>query len=98
MSKIGRLAMECQERAEELGFSTIEEALDAGYEVEYRTNGDHTLVRPDPQELAHREWERERNSLLTRLEKQRDTFEKLHYVEPQKLLEDTIEFIKQGEI
>lgn len=33
MSMMGRLNMKLQEDAEEFGFSTVQEALDAGYEV-----------------------------------------------------------------
>lgn len=57
-----------QERAEELGFGSIEEALNNGYEVEYRANGDHTLVKVDEQELAHREWLKEKAHTLEALD------------------------------
>lgn len=38
MSKIGRVNLELQEQANELGFSTVQEALDNGYEVDYFWN------------------------------------------------------------
>lgn len=60
-----------QERAEELGFGSIQEALDAGYEVEYRANGDHYLRKPTDKELAdraydeaHKAWLKERDEVL----------------------------------
>lgn len=37
MSKMGQLALELGERAGELGFESLEEALSAGYEVNYLT-------------------------------------------------------------
>lgn len=39
MSKIGRVNLELQEQANELGFSTVQGALDNGYEVVQRTMG-----------------------------------------------------------
>lgn len=63
-----------QERAEELGFGSIQEALDAGYEVEYRANGDHYLRKPTDKELAdrayneaHKAWLKEKESVLADL-------------------------------
>lgn len=38
MSKLGRVNLELQEQANELGFSTVQEALDNGYEVDYFWN------------------------------------------------------------
>ena len=95
---MGARLIALQEQAEELGFETIQEAIDAGYEVEYHTHGNHKLVKPkDELEKAHEAWLEEKEQLLERLEKQRDTFDKLHYVEPYELLSDTIAFIKRGE-
>lgn len=38
MSKMSQLNLELQEQAEELGFETVQEALDNGYEVDYFWN------------------------------------------------------------
>ena len=54
-----------QERAEELGYETIQEAIDAGYYVGYRANGDHYLYKPDEQELAHEAWLKEKGKMLS---------------------------------
>lgn len=95
MSKLSQLHMELEEQASELGFEGLGEAEQAGYGVDWE-NGKLIKVEDELNE-ARKAWLKEREGLLTRLEKQRDTFEKLHYVEPQKLLEDTIDFIKRGE-
>lgn len=64
---MGARVMALQEQAEELGYGTIQEALDAGYEVSYRASGDHKLYKPDEQELAHREWLKEKEYKLKTL-------------------------------
>lgn len=54
-----------QERAEELGFSTITEVLDAGYhEVQDLVAGTFTLEKIDEQEKAHEAWLKEREIVL----------------------------------
>lgn len=59
MSKIGQYALDIQEQVNEMGFSTIQEALDAGYEVI-----DDTLVKADELEKAHEAWLKEKDELL----------------------------------
>lgn len=60
--------IQLQERAEELGFSTIAEAIDAGYhEVQDLVAGMFTLEKIDEQEKAHEEWLKEREDLCERL-------------------------------
>lgn len=57
-----------QERAEELGFSTITEAIDAGYhEVQDLVAGTFTLEKIDEQEKAHEAWLKERAAHLEAL-------------------------------
>lgn len=92
MSKLSMLHAELMEQASELGFEDLGEAEQAGYGVDW----ENAKLIP-PEEMAHKEWESERRALLDRLEKQRNTFEKLHYVEPEQLLKDTINFIMKGE-
>lgn len=54
-----------QECAEELGFSTIREALDAGYhEVQDLVTGIFTLEKLDEQEKAHEAWLKAREIVL----------------------------------
>lgn len=44
MSKIGALNLELQEQANELGYSTTQEALDNGLKVQYNADGSAVLV------------------------------------------------------
>lgn len=44
MSKMGALNLELQEQANELGYSTTQEALDNGLEVQYNSDGSAVLV------------------------------------------------------
>lgn len=92
MSKIGRVNLELQEQANELGFSTVQEALDNGYEVDYENE---TLK--DPQEAAHEAWLKEREEVIKGLV---DCYKHLHGFPPEvydKILR-AIEFIKKGEV
>ncbi len=57
--------IQLQECAENLGFSTITEALDAGYhEVQDLVAGTFTLEKIDEQEKAHEAWLKEKENLL----------------------------------
>lgn len=62
MSKIGRVALMLQESAEELGFGTIQQALDAGYhEVQDLVNNTFKLEKvEDLTNKAYREAREER--------------------------------------
>lgn len=44
MSKMGALNLELQEQANELGYSTTQEALDNGLQVQYNNDGSAVLV------------------------------------------------------
>lgn len=82
MSKIGRVNLELQEQANELGFSTVQEALDNGYEVIQRTMGAprdldeidrepevwYELQKKDELEEAHKAWLKEKEEVLKGLE------------------------------
>lgn len=57
--------IQLQECAEELGFGTIAEALDAGYhEVQDLVAGTFTLEKIDEQEKAHEAWLKEQQIVL----------------------------------
>lgn len=75
--------IQLQERAEELGFSTITEAIDAGYhEVQDLVAGTFTLEKIDEQEQAHEAWLKERDEVLEELKKLHEYFvedDDLHY-------------------
>lgn len=58
--------IQLQECAEELGFSTITEALDAGYhEVQDLVAGTFKLEKLDEQEKAHEAWLEEKDKMLS---------------------------------
>lgn len=67
--------IQLQERAEELGFGTITEAIDAGYhEVQDLVAGTFTLEKIDEQEKAHEAWLKERERVLADLRELRNDF------------------------
>lgn len=71
MSKIGNYNLILQEQAEELGFSTTQEALDSGYVVVEKQNKEPYLTRlldtEEELEKAHRAWLKEKESVLADL-------------------------------
>jgi len=103
--------VQLQERAEELGFSTITEALDAGYhEVQDLVAGTFTLEKIDEQEKAHEAWLEEKrkilnelNSILNAINGQAynnfSDYELLTFIKNNKqIIAKTIEFIEKGEM
>ena len=98
--------IQLQECAENLGFSTITEALDAGYhEVQDLVAGTFTLEKIDEQEKAHEAWLEEKNSLLKDLTGLQEILETLADGEKHEISSywaDTIwhaiEFIRKGEM
>lgn len=97
--------IQLQECAEELGFSTIQDALDAGYVEGYDLVGNKArLVKPldfskalEEQEKAHEAWLEERDALLKDLREQeqmaRESYEVDHTV-----IKHAIDFIEKGEM
>lgn len=75
--------IQLQECAEELGFGTITEAIDAGYhEVQDLVAGTFTLEKIDEQEEAHEAWLKERDEVLEELKNLHEYFvedDDLHY-------------------
>lgn len=87
--------IQLQECAEELGFSTITEAIDAGYhEVQDLVAGTFTLEKIDEQEKAHEAWLKERDEVLEGLNEMCAGAVQGGY--EQKILERAIEFIEKG--
>lgn len=93
--------IQLQECAEELGFSTITEAIDAGYhEVQDLDDNTFTLEKIDvaeyEQQKAHEAWLEERDALLKDLREQeqmaRESYEVDHTV-----IKHAIDFIEKGE-
>lgn len=100
MSKIGRdRIIMLQESAENLGFETIEEALNNGYhEVQDLVNGIFTLEKIDTmaeQEKAHEAWLKERDEVLKGLNELWVGAIQGGY--EHKILERAIDFIEKGE-
>ena len=94
--------IQLQERAEELGFSTITEAIDAGYhEVQDLVAGTFTLEKIDEQEKAHEAWLKEKNKVLGGLDLivlhlDRRDIDKFT-IQVRRIIENTIDFVKKGE-
>lgn len=102
---MGARLIALQEQAEELGFETIEQAIDAGYEVEYHTYGDHKLVKPkDEQEKAHEAWLEEREEVFDMIDNmEKDIVDSVDRSEGHpRYWVDTLEriraFIERGEV
>lgn len=88
--------IQLQENAEELGFGTIQEALDNGYnEVQDLVNGTFRLEKVDEQEKAHEAWLKEKACALEGLE---DLRKRIPYdwAETIDVLDRAIKFIKEA--
>lgn len=92
--------IQLQECAEELGFSTITEAIDAGYhEVQDLVAGTFTLEKIDvaryEQQKAHEAWLKERDGVLNDLDivAHSDSVPFEH----KEIVKQAIEFIRKGE-
>lgn len=93
MSKIGNIAMELDQKAAELGFESLQQALDAGCEVEYGPAGQSELV--EPLVAAHRAWEKEKEEVLKGLS---DCYKHLHGFPPEIYgkIERAFKFVKEA--
>lgn len=95
--------IQLQECAEELGFSTITEALDAGYhEVQDLDDNTFTLEKIDvaeyEQQKAHEAWLKERDEVLEWLEEAKvHNNENCGSMYINGAIKRAIEFIKKGE-
>lgn len=95
-----------QERAEDLGFSTITEAIDAGYhEVQDLDDNTFTLEKIDvaeyEQQKAHEAWLKEKNKVLGDLDLivlhlDRRDIDKFT-IQVRRIIENTIDFLEKGE-
>lgn len=94
MSKIGDYNLELQEQANELGFGTVLQALDAGYE-----DVGGQLVKSIDKQMAeaHEAYEKEKTEVLDELKTLRSAFEDLIHPHITATLDKTIEFIERGE-
>lgn len=96
MSKIGRANLTLQEQAEELGFESVQEALDNGYIAVYYEDSDIKLVPKIDKALedAHAAWEAERDTVIAKLEM---LINDTPYQVYKDTLKEAIDFIKGGE-
>ena len=93
-----------QEQAENLGFSTIHDAIDAGYMVKF-PNGDYgdprlILESELEQEIAHKEWVKEKNQVIKELQYARDYIVTLvgKRTPQTEYITHAIQFIERGEV
>lgn len=96
MSKLGRENFSLQEQAEELGFESVQEALDNDYFALIEKD-ESKLIPKDEWELkkAHEAWCAERDTIVAKLEMLiNDTPYKVY----KDTLKETIAFIKRGEV
>ena len=98
MSKIGGVNLDLQEQANELGFSTVQEALDNGYRAIYNMDGEFKLVSDADyeHEEAHKAWLAERDAVLGELEMLMNA--ESSGIVTRKVVKDAIDFIKRGEV
>ena len=98
MSKIGGVNLDLQEQANELGFSTVQEALDNGYRVIFNKYDEFKLVSDADyeHEEAHKAWLAEREILLYELRMLVKTYTTDIVV--CRVANDAIEFIEKGEV
>lgn len=97
MSKIGEVNLDLQDQANSLGYSTVAEALDDGYVVVYNAMDDVVLMSQiDYQHLqAHREWLHRKTMLINKLSLVAATLENEAAAQ---VIEEAIDFIKEGEV
>lgn len=97
MSNISKVNLDLQEQANELGFSTVQEAIDNGYAVIYNEDGEVKLMKnEDWQHLqAHNAWLIERETILNELRMLAD----VHLPNAvRNVIGETIKFIEKGEV
>ena len=93
MSKLNEYAIELDEQAGEMGFESLQQALQAGCEVEY---GKDTAKLLEPLEAAHRAFEAEKVVLVKGLDRAMDRMG--NGIEPEdiELIEHAKKFIQEA--
>lgn len=94
MSKISQLHIELTEQASELGFESIYEAEQHGYEVDWENA--KLIKAEDQQEQAHRAWLKEREEVVADLERLITAYAGAEAVT--KPVRKAINFIMKGEM
>lgn len=100
MSKIGGINLDLQDQANELGFSTVQEAMDNGYVCIFNMNGEFRLVKQADKDLedAHKAWLAERDTIIAKLEMVKNAGADTPKGVMRQVAEEAIEFIKKGEV
>lgn len=95
MSKMSQLHAELSEQATDLGYETLEQALNDGWCVDYDEG--RLYKRIDVQEEAHAEWLKEKQQVLNELV---DAIhdDSLDWTAIVRRVEHAIEFIEKGEV
>ena len=102
MSKMSQLHAELSEQATDLGYETLEQALNDGWCVDYDES--RLYKRIDIQEEAHAEWLKEKEIVLNDLRALLTKFVALanagskEAVHEEYIIEHAIEFIEKGEV
>lgn len=97
MSNIGKVNLDLQEQANELGYSTVQEALDNGYVVVYHDDGEVDFMKEEDwqHQQAHNEWLMERDTILNKIRMLRGE----HLPNAvREVLGEVLEFIEKGEV
>lgn len=87
---MSQIAMDLEEKAAELGFESLQQALDAGCTVEYGSDGNSELV--EPLVAAHRAWEAEKKKVLGYARDIMDSLEDVY--QDEKLYKKSVEIVK----
>lgn len=97
MSRIGRVNLDLQEQAEELGFETVQSALDCGYKAVFCKDGEMKLVQDADAALleAHEKWEAKKKEIIDKLEM---LIQDTEYQVYKDTLKEVADFIKEGEV
>lgn len=100
MSKIGGINLDLQEQANELGFGTVQEALDNGCACIFNTDGEFKLVKKIDKELedAHRAWLSKRDTIIAKLEMVANAGADAPKDVIRQVAKEAIEFIREGEV
>jgi hypothetical protein len=96
MSKIGRVNLELQEQANELGYDTVQEAIADGWEANEIAA---TLTKKDELEKAHEAWLKEKKKVLGYIRDIQDMLEDVYQDENlYKKAVEVAKFIEWGEV
>lgn len=97
MSRMNKVNLDLQEQANELGFSTVQSAIDNGCRLMYDHNGLANLYQSDEAAMldAHQAWLVEKETIINKLEMLiQDTNIQVY----KDTLREAIDFIEKGEV